>query len=141
MKDKLKKNYQRKLNHLIKTVNKELETDDLFNGRFVFHIMATELEKFEDKSGGILHTIIRGYDKKTGYYKDFRYEFAPYFKWLNNLIWQKVNDFIIDDVRLWKQNDDPYKDNTLYYNQKVPIKIWNLKDNPYNFYIAYKVKD
>ena len=66
MKDKLRKGYQRKLNHLIKTVNKELECDDLFNGRFVFHIMTTELEKFEDKSGGMLHCIIRGYDKKTG---------------------------------------------------------------------------
>ena len=72
MKNKRRKAYQCKLNKEIKMVNKGIESDSLWKGRFKFFQRESNYENFEDNSGGILYATIRGYDKKTGYYKDFR---------------------------------------------------------------------
>ena len=52
MRNKLRKNYQRKLNKIIKNINKNIENDELWNGRFIFFQHSAEFEIFPDKSGG-----------------------------------------------------------------------------------------
>ena len=82
---KLRKAYQRKLNQKIRAMNKNIANDMLWMGRFEFRQKEASFEEFSDGYDGILVVILRGYDKVTGYYKDFRFEFAP---WLDSCEWK-----------------------------------------------------
>ena len=50
MKYKMRKAYQRKLNMHIRALNKNIENDDLWRGRFVFLQMRADWYECEDKS-------------------------------------------------------------------------------------------
>ena len=67
-------------------------------------------ELFEDDSGGILHCIIRCFDKKTEQYKDFFTEYAP---WIRSIHWHIgmdiLNTFIVEDIDVWR-NEKPRTD-------------------------------
>ena len=83
MRSKLRKKYQRELNKKIRALNKNIENDNLWRGRFVFYQKDAHWYVFEDGSGGELIAFIRAYDKKTGYYHDYRLEFTPWRKTIN----------------------------------------------------------
>ena len=135
MRDKLRKAYQSKLNKLIKEVNKSIEEDPLWSGRFVFHIMDSHFERFEDGSGGLLHVSIRGYDKKSGYYKDYIADYAPYLKnFAKYDIWKIVNKFVTEDTDTWKNGNNPYDDKIDYTKVKINDNIWNFKYYPYKMF-------
>ena len=63
--------YKNKFAKLIKEYNQAIIKDDLWKGRFEMRIIRSRWEWFEDDSGGILHNVIRCFDKKTEQYKDF----------------------------------------------------------------------
>lgn len=134
MRDKLRKKYQHKLNKLIKEMNKTIENDSLWNGRFIFHIMASHFERFKDGSGGLLYVAIRGYDKKDGYYKDYTLEYAPYLSFIHFDIWKIANKFITEDTDAWKNDNNPYNDKIDYTKVKIDNKIWNFKYYPYKIF-------
>lgn len=135
MRDKLRKKYQHKLNKLIRELNKEIENDSLWNGRFVFHIINSNFERFEDGSGGLLYAIIRGYDKKTKYYKDYSLDYVPHLSFTGFNIWKIGNRFITNDTDTWKNGNNPYNDKKIDYTKiKVNDNLWNLKYYPYKFY-------
>ena len=133
MRNKLRKNYQRKLNKIIKNINKNIENDELWNGRFIFFQHSAEFEIFPDKSGGLLYVIIRAYDKKTGYYKDYFCDYAPYLDlFYGRISLDVVNHFIVEDLKVWGEEIDPRDDKTKYYNKKVDINSINkLSENYY----------
>ena len=134
MRDKLRKEYQHKLNKLIKEVNKTIENDSLWNGRFVFHIMVTDFERFSDNSGGMLYTIIRGYDKKSKMYKDYDLQYAPYLPFAHVDIWSTVNKFITKDTDTWYNGNNPYKDKIDYTKIKIDDNLWSFKYYPYKMF-------
>lgn len=139
MKNKLRRSYQRKLNKVVKDMNENIANDYLWKGRFVFHIMATEFERFPDGSGGLLHAIIRGYDKAEGYYKDYIIEYAPWLLYSDVEVWRIGNDFITKDSSGTYRNGNPFKDKDNipdYTKVKVHKDIWNLKEAKWNFYIS-----
>ncbi|MBO7696741.1 MAG: hypothetical protein J6T10_29280 [Methanobrevibacter sp.] len=132
MRDKLRKKYQLNANKLVKEVNKAIEADFLWRGRFVFHIMDSNFERFKDGSGGILYVILRGYDKKTNYYKDYILDYAPYFQFIEWDLWQITNKFITEDTDTWKKGNNPFNDNKIDYTKvKIDDNIWNFKYYPY----------
>ena len=119
--------YKKAFNKLMKKFNKNIENNKLFKGRFVVHQMYSDFDRFDDNSGGVLYTVIRFIDKKTGYYKDYGLCYAPY---LNNYkFWELGNIFITEEAKVWEYSN-PYKDNTDYRKIKVE-DIWR---KPYNFY-------
>lgn len=130
MRDKLRKKYQHKLNKLVKNINKEIEEDSLWQGRFVFHIMETFFERFEDGSGGMLYAIIRGYDKNTQAYKDYIIEYASFFRFAKLDLWKKANKFITEDTDTWTKGN-PYQERKDYTKIKINDNIWNFKYYPY----------
>lgn len=132
MRNKLRRKYQRKLNKIVKNINKSIEEDSLWNGRFVFHIMATDFERFSDGSGGMLYTIIRGYDKKSKVYKDYILQYAPFLPFAQANIWRIVNKFITEDTDTWHNGNNPYKEVKIDYRKiKIDKNIWSLKYYPY----------
>lgn len=130
MRDKLRKEYQHKLNKLIRELNKAIENDFLWNGRFVFHIMVTDFERFSDNSGGLLYAIIRGYDKKTKVYKDYTLSYAPYLNFTDFDILKIANKFITEDTDTWKKGNNPYNEKIDYTKVKIDNRIWSFKYYP-----------
>lgn len=135
MKDKMRKAYQREFNKRIHALNKNIANDELWRGRFIFLQKDAHWWKFSDNSGGELTIFVRGYDKKTGYYKDFRIEFAPWMHSSEYKLWEIANKFIAEDSGVW--NEEPrISINTApdYTNRKVNVK--KLMAEEYNFYIS-----
>lgn len=138
MRDKLRKRYQHKINRLVKDLNKSIEEDSLWNGRFVFHIINTDFERFSDGSGGMLYVVIRGYDKKTNFYKDYSMDYAPYLKLSKSTLWGMANKFITEDSDTWTKGNNPYKEEKINYTKiKMNEDIWNLKKYPFNYFAFF----
>ena len=112
MKSKNRKNHQRWFNQYCRYVNKCIENDDLWLGRFCIAQKATIMEWFEDKSGGLMYTLIEMCDKKTSHTAE---------RWYNGLemdskFWWDFNDFIILDCKVWEENPDP-RENRIDFRQ------------------------
>ena len=76
MKFKQRKKYQRFLNKQIKDLNKSVEVDELWKGRFFIRQIQSDWIEFDDHSGGILKACLEFRDKKTkltwrGYFNIF----------------------------------------------------------------------
>ena len=116
--------YKNKFAKLIKEYNQAIINDDLWCGRFEMRIIRSRWEWFEDDSGGILHCIIRCFDKKTEQYKDFFTEYAP---WIRSIHWRIgmdiLNTFIVEDIDVWK-NENPRTDEKQNWSKvKIPEHI------------------
>ena len=70
----LRKATQRKFNADMRFVNRVIENDDLWRGRFVVRQKKSSWNLFDDGSGGILFTIVDFYDKKTKKHTSHMYE-------------------------------------------------------------------
>lgn len=104
------KKYQRKFTKLIQQYNKAIDKDDLWLGRFHMIQIRSRWEAFDDNSGGILHAVIRCFDKKTRQYKDYFITYAP---WMRTIHWHIqmdiLNQFVVEDIDVWKENPNPRK--------------------------------
>lgn len=98
----LRKNYHKQFRRIVHEANKALVKDEVFLGRFEVFIMKQRFWKFDDNSGGELISIVRCYDKATGYYADYRIVYAP---WLSTFYWHFnmdiLNDFIVEKSSFW----------------------------------------
>lgn len=131
---RLRKNYQRRFNRIIRKLNHNIANDELWKGRFEFRQKKAEYEEFADGSGAMMHFIIRGYDKATGFYKDFRIEYAPWLTFPTYRVWEAANEFIVNDSCVWDEN--PRVETTKDYTHvHMPDKVMN-KD--WNFHLSYK---
>lgn len=111
MKSHNRRVHQRWLNRFIRNINKNIENDPLWLGRFKVEQKATRMEWFEDKSGGLMYCHLQFRDKKTGKIKDW-YTDCLDIRW-NMLL--KMNDFIVNDCAVW-ENEHPYKEVRDYRN-------------------------
>ena len=102
------KQYQNKFTKLIHKYNKALDEDDLWLGRFHMLQVRSRWEAFEDNSGGILHAVIRCFDKKTRQYKDYCVQYAPWMRTINWKIGMEIlNNFIVDVINVWDETPNP----------------------------------
>lgn len=99
-----RRNHQRWLNYACRMMNKNIYDDDLWRGRFVVEQVSTQMDWFEDKSGGILRCILRFRDKKTNH---TRLWYTDCLEVCWQLLYQ-MNYFIVKDCAVW-DNEDPYK--------------------------------
>jgi hypothetical protein len=131
MRNKMEKSYQHALNKKIRELNKACENDDLWRGRFVVRQVKARWEQFRDGSGGILYVILRVYDKKTKYYKDYPLDYFktnPFINW--NLTMDIMNTFIVDDLDVWR-NEKPREDKVDWRKVPIPERMTKLPLNLY----------
>ena len=111
MKFKQRKKYQRFLNKQIKDLNKSVEVDELWKGRFFIHQIQSDWIEFDDHSGGILKTCLEFRDKKTKltwreYFNifDIHCHYHYFYE-----IFKKFNDFVnyaTQNEKLWEDKTD-----------------------------------
>ena len=108
-----RKNHQRWLNQYCRFVNKSVEDDDLWLGRFYISQNRTDMKWFDDGSGGLIRAEIIMHDKKTGYTKSHWYDGLD----LEWKFWIDFNSFIIDDCKVWEEVPD-IRENRIDFRNK-----------------------
>ena len=112
MKSHNRKNHQRWFNQYCRYVNKSIENDDLWLGRFYVRQNRTFIEWFEDNSGGLMYVEVHMIDKKTknirvGWYSGLEMDWK---------FWRDFNNFIIEDCKVWEEKPDIRKNRIDYRN-------------------------
>lgn len=114
-----RKKHQRAVNRIVRGLNKSIENDNLWRGRFICRQKEAYFITYEDRSGATLALRLQFYDKKTGITAD-------YFTHSNALtgffgevrLFLEMNDFIIDTCDVWGK-EDPRQDKTDYREIKI----------------------
>lgn len=109
-----RKNHQRWFNQYCRYVNKIIENDELWLGRFYVSQDRTFLDWFEDKSGGLMYSLIVMHDRKTGITRTEWYSGLE----MNWKFWWDFNDFIITDCKVWEEKPSP-RDNRIDFRKKA----------------------
>ena len=115
------KNIDRKVNQVARKINKQIEEDNIWRGRFVLRQLKKRLEIYPDGSR-MSYYKYRLYDKKTGEYADSCW-FSE-FQILNSYcLWDFANNAIVETFKVWEYDEynpnHPFRDQTNYL--KVPL--------------------
>lgn len=100
---KNRKKQQRKVNRVIRAVNKSIQEDSLWQGRFFVYQREANYYKFEDNSGAIMNFTLEFVDKATGYRA---ISYADTNQIINHLGWA-MNEFIVEYAKVWEQEKSP----------------------------------
>lgn len=108
-----RRKHQRWLNRYCRYANRVIEEDPLWRGRFYVTQLQSDMERFEDGSGGIIRALIQMKDRKTG---------ITFEKWysgfdMNWEFWIDFNSFILEKVMVWKEYPNP-DDDIIFYRKK-----------------------
>lgn len=109
-----RKRHQRQVNKVFRALNKDIEKDELWQGRFVARQRASYFVQYEDKSGYYLVVVYDFLDKKTGQTSRLYNELGWSLSFFNGTkLFMQMNDFIILDCDVWgvKQKKDKLKEN------------------------------
>lgn len=112
-----KKVYQRKLNWFIRKINKEMEKDPLWRGRFVVKQYSTQLIKTQCSRDYVFAASVYFVDKKTGRISGLLSDFLDrLLSSTTNGIRVRLNKFIVEDCfdDTWKNCNSLYSDTTDY---------------------------
>lgn len=131
---KMRKKAQKALNKRVRLMNKVIEKDDLWMGRFEVRQKDAFWNEFSDGSGGELFATLRFYDKGSGYYKDFIVSvlYPGFGNFLTARIGITMNDFIINDCHVWEENPslrDAKSFTKDYTKIHIPDSVMNKKIN------------
>ena len=110
-----RRRHQRRLNHYMRRLNRDIEKDMLWRGRFVVRSGCTSFQQYEDKSGHELYVELIFKDKRNG--KEWKqYGTVNEFCHFSSQLWYLMNKFIteIDDVWVNEGRNFLYSDKTDY---------------------------
>lgn len=98
-----RKKYQRRMNKIVRHLNKSIKNDWLWNGRFVVSQKGAYFQPYEDHSGALYSVIVVCTDTKTGKHEE---------TWLSNYgtapdLWRWVNKCIVEIWKVWDENPNP----------------------------------
>lgn len=96
-----RKRHQRAMNKLVRAVNKNLEEDNLWQGRFYVHQVGAQWYKYEDNSGAELFVVLELVDKITGIKRLVADDVNSWVFGHGYKLWYAMNDFIVHDVKVW----------------------------------------
>ena len=111
-----RRRHQRRINQAMRIINKGIEKDELWRGRFVVRTGATEFIRYEDKSGCCLEIELLFIDKRTGFTWKTWESVNSVCYISGSRLWHMMNRFIteINDVWTKEGRDFLYSDKTDY---------------------------
>jgi len=106
-----RKKQQRNMNKYVRAINKNLENDGLWRGRFyVRQVDSPVFYVYEDKSGASLehiHLVLT--DRVTGQTVDGWDNMNGWCHWNGSRLWRFVNDAIVEKLDIWRNGPNPYE--------------------------------
>lgn len=126
-----RKKHQRKFNKVMRNLNKNIQNDKAWNGRFIVRQIHSSAYYFEDGSGMMMHYIVALIDKKT---KKMRVEYIDESFSYRYKLWSAMNQFIVQDIGA-SCRDGLYGLDTTDYS-KIDVKPLSYKQirERYNWY-------
>ena len=114
-----RKKHQRAVNRIVRGLNKSIENDELWRGRFICRQKEAYFVTYEDRSGSTLTVRLQFYDKKTGITANYftHSDALTDFFGVGRLFWE-MNDFIVNTCDAWGK-EDPRQDKTDYREIKI----------------------
>ena len=129
-----RKVHQRKLNRLIRLLNKNIKNDDLWDGRFFIRQYSAEFQRYGDRSGGNLFVYFRCYDKKDMKYQEYYGDSSALCHYGGSRLWWTMNSFITEVSSAWKSDEPPKdQDKSEYINISEDYVVKNA--TPYYPYV------
>lgn len=115
-----RKVHQRAMNQAMRAINKNIERDDLWNGRFIVRQHRAEWIPYEDNSGRELYVSLKFIDRCTGRHFIINDSVNHWLFWGGSALWRAMNDFIVKQCDVWNEelartNLQAWRD----YNRKV----------------------
>ena len=104
-----RKKYQRAVNRFIRELNKAIENDELWKGRFYAHQIQSSFYIYSDRSGAVLYYRLRFVDKEKKKYFDVPGWFDTHL-FYRSKICEALNEYIIHLSGVWDEN--PTRDTT-----------------------------
>lgn len=102
-----RKKQQRAINKLVREVNKNIEQDELWQGRFYIKQDCAEWWIYPDKSGADLCVCLSFIDKKTGV-RYSKWDTVNHLRhWNGGVLYWEMNSFIVDRAGVWQENPRP----------------------------------
>lgn len=102
-----RKRHQRAMNQIIREMNKSIENDELWRGRFYARQIASQWSLYEDHSGADLWVVLRFYDRKTGFTYDYA-DTVNHWRYVSaGRLWWTMNEFIVERTGVWDENPRP----------------------------------
>lgn len=98
--------HQRRMNKAMRDLNKNIEKDELWHGRFYVHQVARQRQVYEDGSGMELWVTLELVDRKTGRTRQML-DTVNYWTSFCSRLWWEMNSFIVKDVDVWSENPRP----------------------------------
>lgn len=108
-----KKSLQRRVNRVVRRVNRSIAKDTLWRGRFVIRQLQAFYGTFDDGSGIYATYAMQFTDLKTGKSKVYWCDHLDFTMWNGNKIFWNMNKFITEDCDIWR-TENPYDDRTVY---------------------------
>ena len=121
-----RKTHQRAINRLVRAMNKNLEQDELWCGRFIVRQdESPQWRRYEDGSGAELWVRLRFIDRCTGRYY-VKWESVNHWRGLRATgyeIWHMMNWLITEHWDVWKEDFAQARDwlGWSEYNAKVRV--------------------
>lgn len=119
-----RKRHQRAVNAVVRAINKNVENDSLWQGRFFVRQYDAQVVSYEDGSGMELFIQLRFYDHKTKKYRPVWMGSNELIIWGGYKMWMLMNDFIVEDIDVW-HDEDPHADKT---DWRDASKIQTMKE-------------
>lgn len=113
-----RKKIQRHINSVLRDLNKNIERDNLWLGRFYCRQTDIKFDRSEDRSYTYALITVEFVDRKTGitYTHCFHKEDFMGSTWR---IWEVINNFIIEIVGVWKEVPPPSIKNPWDYRKEL----------------------
>ena len=100
-----KKRHQRAINKLVRAMNRNLEQDDLWCGRFVIRqVGSPEWLRYEDGSGAELYVKLKFIDRATGRYYVGNHTVNEWCSFNGSRIWRIMNWLITGHWDVWQED-------------------------------------
>lgn len=98
-----RKVHQRRMNKLMLLINKNVEEDELWKGRFVVRQAGSQWMPYPDGSGYELWVVLKFIDRLTGQTWE-QAETVNHWSFGNGgHLWMAMNTFIVDICDVWRQ--------------------------------------
>ena len=125
-----RKKLQRKVNKVVREVNRSIERDTLWNGRFYITQCGSQYYRYEDGSGGQLFVRFVFVDKKTGDFAVLHEDSVGVLLFNGNKLAWKMNEFITEYCKVWEKEtrDDLYGDKTDYTKHPRIVVNWKADE-------------
>lgn len=113
------KKYKRRMSQTLRRMNKSIERDPLWKGRFIVRLVGSPLKYvYQDRSGMEYFVTMRFIDKQTGIHRDFLAEVNSACMWNGSKIFWAMNNFIIKDCKVWEECPRPSYETSIDYTNK-----------------------